>query len=252
MGNIRALILFMGICMAGLNDLVADGGKLAVPSLSSSIGGSTNKELMADARTSLSGRWGTAMLGYVLYGLLILSFMIFLVSALLFICAKNSADSTEFMMKIGMLAPVLALVEFLLSGPIMVGFVAFFLGISQAGDVRMDLLFAGFKRFWKSIGVYLFFGLFVFLWSLLLVVPGIIAAFRYAMAYYVIADDEDCGPLEALSRSKEMMKGHKWKFFCLHWRFFGWTILCSIIPIGWLWLVPYMRTSYAKFYEDVS
>ncbi len=72
------------------------------------------------------------------------------------------------------------------------------------------------------------------------------------MAFFVIADDEDCGPLEAISRSKEMMRGNKWKFFCLNWRFFWWGLLCMILPIGFLWLVPYMQTSFAKFYEDVK
>ena len=94
--------------------------------------------------------------------------------------------------------------------------------------------------------------MFISLWSLLLVIPGIIAAFRYAMAFFILADDENCGPLEALSRSKEMINGNKWKYFCLCWRFFGWALLCSFLPIGWLWLIPYMQTSLAAFYEDVS
>ena len=75
-------------------------------------------------------------------------------------------------------------------------------------------------------------------WTNLLIIPGIIAAFRYAMAFFIIADDGKCGPLEALDRSKEMMKGNKWKFFCLYWRFFGWAVLCALIPIGWLWWRP--------------
>ncbi len=89
---------------------------------------------------------------------------------------------------------------------------------------------------------------------LLLIIPGIIATFRYAMAFFIIADDEDCGPLEAITRSKEMMKGNKWKFFCLNWRFFGWSLLAVFFTfgIGFLWIVPYMQTSFAKFYEDVK
>ena len=75
-----------------------------------------------------------------------------------------------------------------------------------------------------------------------------------SMAFFIIADDADCGPLEAISRSKEMMKGNKWKLFCLHWRFFGWALLAAFFTfgIGYLWLVPYMQTSFAKFYEDVK
>jgi uncharacterized membrane protein len=72
------------------------------------------------------------------------------------------------------------------------------------------------------------------------------------MVYFIVADDEDTGPLEAIGQSKEMMKGNKWKLFCLQWRFFGWALLCSLLPIGYLWLIPYMQTSFAKFYEDVK
>ncbi len=239
--------------MAGLNDLLADGAKLSTPGLSSGVGGSTNKELMAAARISLSGNWGRAILGFVVYNLLILSFMVFIVSVLLFASASSASDSADFMARAGMLYPGVLLVEFLVTGALIVGVAAFFLGISQEGEARFEHLFVGFKRFWKSLAVYFLVGLFVFLWSLLLVVPGIIASFRYAMAYYVIADDEDCGPLEALSRSKDMMKGNKWKFFCLNFRFIGWMLLANLTGgIGYLWLIPYMQTSFAKFYEDVS
>lgn len=237
--------------MAGLNDLAAEG-KLTVPKLSSAVGSSTNKELMADARDSLSGNWLLAIIGFVLYGILIFSFMLFTMSSIIFASVTSASSSEEFLVRLGTLDPLLQLVQLLVSGAITVGFAGYFLGIAQNGQVELELLFVGFRRFWKSFGVYFFYSLFIGLWTLLLVIPGIIAAFRYAMAFYVIADDEDCGPLEAIRRSKEMMKGHKWKFFCLNFRFIGWAILCTILPIGYLWLIPYMQTSFAKFYEDVS
>ena len=134
----------------------------------------------------------------------------------------------------------------------MVGFCSYFLVIAQEGETRLECLFTGFKRFWASFGAYFLSTLFIVLWTMLFIIPGIIATFRYAMVYFIVADDEDVGPLEAIRQSKEMMKGNKWKFFCLHWRFFWWGILCSIFPIGVLWLVPYMQTSFAKFYEDVK
>ena len=146
------------------------------------------------------------------------------------------------------------LVQWLVSGAFMVGFFGFFLGIAQENAARMELLFVGFRRFWKSFGTYFFYSVFIFLWSLLFIIPGIIATFRYAMAFFIIADDEDCGALEAISRSKEMMKGNKWKLFCLCWRFFGWWLLAVFFTfgIGFLWLIPYIQTSLAKFYEDVK
>ena len=149
---------------------------------------------------------------------------------------------------------VSALVIILITGPFIAGWFGFFLGIAQEGTARLELLFVGFQRFWKSFGTYFFYTLFIYLWTLLFIVPGIIAAFRYAMAFFIIADDEDCGALEAISRSKEMMKGNKWKLFCLCWRFFGWWLLAVFFTfgIGFLWLIPYIQTSLAKFYEDVK
>jgi uncharacterized membrane protein len=232
--------------MADSVDLMGGVGKLDTPGLGDVVGGSSNKELMAETRMTLSGNWGLAIVGYVLFSVLIGSIGLFMQASIIFTGATGSSSSAN-------LATLLFSVVFLLiSGPLTVGYFSFFLGIAQDGEAKLESLFSGFKRFLASFGVHLLSGIFVFLWSLLLVVPGIIAAYRYAMVYFIVADDEDVGPLEAIGQSKEMMKGNKWKLFCLQWRFFWWMLLCSVLPIGYLWLVPYMQTSFAKFYEDVK
>jgi uncharacterized membrane protein len=240
--------------MAGLNDLVGESGNLNVPKLDSSIGGSTNKNIMADARTALSGNWAMGILGYVLYMALMMSFSLFVFTAVTFVSIISQFGGTNTLAAIDAMNLFSNLVHLLVSGAFMVGFCGFFLGIAQEGAARLERLFVGFQRFWKSFAVYFFCSLFIFLWSLLFIIPGIIAAFRYAMAFFIIADDEDCGALEAIGRSKEMMKGNKWKFFCLHWRFLGWWLLATFFTfgIGYLWLIPYVQTSFAKFYEDVK
>ncbi|MFC1462990.1 DUF975 family protein, partial [Verrucomicrobiota bacterium] len=76
--------------------------------------------------------------------------------------------------------------------------------------------------------------------------------YMYAMILFVIADNASVGALGALSASKQMMAGKKWKFFCLNLRFLGWMILCIFsLFIGYLWLGPYIAASVAAFYEDV-
>lgn len=55
--------------------------------------------------------------------------------------------------------------------------------------------------------------IFIFLWTLLLVVPGIIAAISYSQTFYIIAEDSSIGPMDALRKSREMMDGYKWKYF---------------------------------------
>jgi uncharacterized membrane protein len=211
-----------------------------------------NRELMVQARVALTGNWGSAVLGYVLCVVLIVSLYLFVFSSAFFVGAVGGLSGANTEVATEAMQGIIQLAEFLFSGAFMVGFARFFLVIVQERQVRLECLFAGFKRFWTAFGAYFFSNLFVALWSMLLIVPGIIAIFRYAMTFFVLADDPTCGPLEAITRSKEMMVGNKWKFFCLHWRFFWWWLLCLIIPIGFLWLVPYMKTTFARFYEDVK
>jgi uncharacterized membrane protein len=239
--------------MAGLDDLLNEGSDLKQPKLDAAVGTTPNADLMAEARLSLSGNWGMAIVGYILYFILATCVTVFTFSAVLFVAAISATSGANFEAAIHSVQSVGEIVELLLTGAFMVGFCSFFLMIAQAAEARLECLFTGFKRFWKSFAVYFLYTIFILLWSLLLIIPGIIATFRYAMAFYIIADDETCGPLEAIRRSKEMMVGNKWKFFCLNFRFVGWSFLCLFtFGIGFLWLVPYMQTSFAKFYEDVK
>ncbi len=239
--------------MAGLDDLLNEGASLQTPGLGDTVGGSSNKERMADARRVLSGNWGMGVLGYVLYVVLVMSFYLFVFSAALFVGVVSGLSGANTEAAGQAIRGGALFVGVLLTGAFTVGFCSYFLVIAQEGEARLECLFMGFKRFWAAFGAYFLSTLFTLLWMLLLIIPGIIAAFRYAMVYFVVADDGNCGSLEAIRRSKEMMVGNKWKFFCLHWRFFWWAILCNLtLGIGYLWLIPYMQTSFAKFYEDVK
>ena len=233
--------------MAGLSDLVGESGSLDKPSLNDGVGGSSNKELMADARRSLSGLWTMSILGYLVYSVLIGSLYFFMQAVVLY---SGTLGSTQ----AGLTQFVVSLTSFLISGALTVGIYSFFLVIAQDGEVRFESFFTGFKRFLASLGVYVLSSLLILLWSLLFIIPGIIAAYRYAMVFFIVADDESAGPLEALRQSKLMMAGNKWKLFCLQWRFFGWALLASVFTagLGFIWLFPYMQTSFAQFYEDVK
>jgi len=95
--------------------------------------------------------------------------------------------------------------------------------------------------------------IFILLWTLLLIVPGIIAAISYSMTFYIIADDNSIAAKEAIDKSKKMMDGYKWKFFCIGLRFFGLALLCVLtLGIGFLWLFPYIQVTVAKFYDDIK
>ena len=88
---------------------------------------------------------------------------------------------------------------------------------------------------------------------LLLIVPAIIAAFSYSMVFYILADNPDISPTNALKKSKEMMMGYKWKIFFLGLSFLGWALLAILtLGIGLLWLMPYIQVSTINFYEDIK
>ncbi|MCE5236614.1 MAG: DUF975 family protein [Clostridiaceae bacterium] len=126
----------------------------------------------------------------------------------------------------------------------------FYVGLCN-NRAELSDLFARFGIFFKAFGLMLFMGLFVFLWSLLLFVPGIIAAYRYSMAPYLMAQHPEMGIRDAVRESKRLMRGHKWRLFCLQLSFIGWAFLCIFtFGIGYLWLVPYVQTSTAAFYLD--
>jgi uncharacterized membrane protein len=141
----------------------------------------------------------------------------------------------------------------LLGGAFALGIATFSLAIARKESAKLEMIFSGFQYFGKTLGLYLLVILFVILWMLLLIVPGIIAAFSYSLAFYLMSDNPDIGVMEAIDKSKKMMYGYKWKFFRLNLRFFGWFLLGILsLGIGFLWIVPYISVSTAKFYDDVK
>ncbi|HDP35057.1 MAG TPA: DUF975 family protein [Candidatus Hydrogenedentes bacterium] len=186
-----------------------------------------NKELMAQARRSLEGRWGVAA------GATAVFFLI--------------GFGLEFIPYIG------TIVNHVIRGALTIGLSTFFLALARGQKAEVSQLFSGFDRFLVGLCAYLLQALFVILWALLLIIPGIIASLSYAMTFFIIAENRDIGPLEAITKSKEMMYGNKWKFFCLGLRFIGWSLLCVVtLGIAALWVFPYMMVAFAKFYDDLK
>lgn len=113
--------------------------------------------------------------------------------------------------------------------------------------------FNGFHDFWSAFKVSFLTGLFTMLWSLLLVVPGIIKAISYSQAMYILAENKGMGACEAITRSKTMMHGHKSEYFVLGLSFIGWMLLGSItLGIAYIWITPYMQATYTNFYNAIK
>jgi len=141
----------------------------------------------------------------------------------------------------------------ILAGPMTLGKARFFLKFTRCESPSVETLFDGFKFFTSAFVLHLLIVIFTFLWTLLFIVPGIIAALRYSMAFYILNDNPGMSAMAALNQSKEMMEGHKGKLFLLGLSFIGWWILCILtLGIGFLWLTPYVELTMANFYEELK
>lgn len=146
-----------------------------------------------------------------------------------------------------------AVIYFALGSFIGVGYAKFNLNLVDKKNAAFETLFEYFSH-WKTTTIArLLRALYVFLWSLLFIIPGIVAGFSYAMTDYILAEDPELTADEAISQSKSIMMGNKWRFFCLQFSFIGWDILATLaFGIGHLWLTPYKQAAYAAFYREVS
>ena len=221
------------------------------------------------ARDSLRGRWATAVLATLVAGFLggtsssgVGSLDLNLDESTLkqWESALGSEVMMEYLIKILQIlipfvaiASILAIVVFVIGGVISLGYSLFVLNIVDGKEARFNHVFSQFHRFGDGFCLRLLTGLFVALWSMLFVIPGIIAAYSYAMAPFIMLENPNCGARQALAESKEMMRGNRWRLFCLEISFLGWSILnLFTLGIGSLWLNPYVEVSRAAFYREVS
>jgi uncharacterized membrane protein len=128
----------------------------------------------------------------------------------------------------------------------------YFLRISRDESVEINNLFDGFKQFGNALGAYLLMLLIIILGFVLLIVPGIIAALALSQTFNIMHDEPNLGPIEAMKKSHEMMKGHRGDYFLLNLSFIGWALLCILtIGIGFLFLAPYASVTNAIFYNNL-
>ncbi len=161
---------------------------------------------------------------------------------------------------VGSLNETTQVIAWILSGPLAFGLAKYFLTLSRTQKTDLNYLFSAFDFSGKdlglmgrTIGISLLSSLFIFLWSILLIIPGIIAAYSYRMIYFIYVDNPNLGVLDTLKKSKEMMHGNKGKLFLLDLSFLGWIILSLLtFGIGFIWLSPYMFTSHITFYEQLN
>jgi len=195
-------------------------------------------EIKEKAKASLKGKYGDAIALLFIY--LGISF------AGGFILGFLGLDDTSMELASNIVAIILsALLEF--------GMLSYFLKVSRNEPVTYKELFSKTNLFWPYLGIALLTSLFIILWSFLFIIPGIIASISYSLIYYIKLDNPELSASEVISKSKEMMNGHKWDYFVLGLSFIGWSIL-GIFTFGilYLWLFPYMQVTYANFYNSLK
>lgn len=147
----------------------------------------------------------------------------------------------------------MAAVYFVLGSIVEVGYARFNLNLTEGQDASFNNLFAYFS-YWKTTAVARFLqNLYIVLWTFLLIIPGIIASYSYAMTGYILAEHPELTASEAIACSKKIMEGNRFRLFCLQFSFIGWSILCAFtFGIGNLWLRPYKQAATAAFYQEIK
>ena len=134
-----------------------------------------------------------------------------------------------------------------------VGLVKYMINFINDNPSNINMLFSKFK-YWKQMAItYFRIYINVFLWSILLIIPGIIKAYSYSLVTYILADNPNISSKDALKLSEDMMHGHKLELFLLQISFSGWQIL-SIFTLFLLeiWIIPYKQTTITKFLNDIK
>ena len=150
---------------------------------------------------------------------------------------------------------LIGLVLFILALPLTWGYQTLFLGAVRGGEATAKDMFEGYNKelFSRVLTTTLLYYVYVFLWSLLLLIPGCIKSYSYAMTPYILKDNPEMKNNAAIEESMRIMNGHKLELFLLDLSFIGWALLSFLTcGIGFLWLAPYMNMARVNFYEDLK
>lgn len=209
------------------------------------------KDIRRIAREHMKGSWGlsigVAAIACLLGGLLVGT--LFLPDEFTYRWNLFVSSTTRIGIKYG----VLGLASIVLGGVLQLGYAVFLLRQHDGQDLKLEVLFSQFDRFGTGFAQAFLRSLYTLLWSLLFIIPGIVAAYRYAMTPFILAEHPELTASQAIARSKELMMGRKFDLFLLDLSFLGWVILAVLtMNLGHLFLNPYRNAAYAVFYRNIT
>ncbi len=213
-----------------------------------------NSEIRQESLALLKGNWGAGVGAIVLYGI---TCFVAIFIALLIVTVFKTPTSPEDVQTTSLLTQITSsVVSIFIIYPIAFGLMTMFLPFVRGEKpLQAGGLFYSLKApyYGKAIGVYLLTYIFTLLWTLLLIVPGIIKSLSYMLAPYILAENPEMTANQAIEQSMKMMKGHKMKLFLISLGYFGFALLSIVgLCIPLLWILPYYFTVFAKFYEEVK
>lgn len=145
------------------------------------------------------------------------------------------------------------ILNLIFGGPVALGVANIYLELIKNKKVKIERFFDGFKNFVNAFILNILITIFIVLWAIALIIPGIIAAINYSMAYFIMSEQPEISAMDAIKKSKLMMSGHKMEYFSFVMSFFGWFLLSLItFGFGFLFLYPYFAASKAYFYQNLK
>ena len=216
----------------------------------------TYKQYRAEGLAALKGNWSNALVATILVSIIYCAFYFPYIWFYLNVNEEVAyADPVSFLKTFLLVIGVLAVGCYLFIYPLYVGYYKAFrnLNAENDGEILRNTFRETFNSWGRNIwGMFLMY-LFISLWSLLFIIPGLIKTFSYALTPYILKDYPELSANQAINLSRKMMKGHKLDYFCLCLTFIGWIILTVFtLGIGLIWLMPYMSSTSAAFYLDVK
>lgn len=153
---------------------------------------------------------------------------------------------------LAVMSVVWAIILLIIGGAMTLGYYQFHQNLARGEEAEISTLFVHKDKLWHGFCINFWQLLYIFLWTICFIIPGIVAAYSYSMTHYIANDHPEMTAREAIAASKEMMKGHRWRLFCLEISFIGWGLLAALtLGIGSFVVVPYLETSMAFFYQDL-
>ena len=189
----------------------------------------SSKNIRMLGRQALSGHWKSAVLAMLIFIVCIAVptlIIIALFGGFSEAALEDMMMNEEFMMPGEGLSSVYSI---LVSGAFTFGITVYFLDLVRESKSDIGQVFSGFGYYFKTLLLFVLMSIFILLWTLLFIIPGIIAAFRYSQAFYILADDPSKDIMQCLKESKALMKGNKAKYLCLQLSFIGWYLLVSAV-----------------------